>query len=103
MLNEKFDADSLLYSLSHFECNGHTVHMLTQQYLPPPVTGTVKSSLFVYAHSSPLSLAARLHPCRVNGSLYINNGWTFSRQTLYLLVPFQSLVPLLQSGAWTLM
>ena len=26
-LNAKFDADSLLYSLSHFECDGHTVHM----------------------------------------------------------------------------
>ena len=29
-LNAKFDADSLFYLLSHFECNGHTVHMLTQ-------------------------------------------------------------------------
>ena len=29
-LNAKFDADSLLYSLSHFECKGHTVHVLTQ-------------------------------------------------------------------------
>ena len=29
-LNTKFDADLLLYSLSHFECNGHTVHILTQ-------------------------------------------------------------------------
>ena len=28
--NAKFDADSLLYSLSHFEYDGHTVHMLTQ-------------------------------------------------------------------------
>ena len=35
-LNAKFDADSLLYSLSLFECHGHTVHMLTQGYLPPP-------------------------------------------------------------------
>ena len=33
--NTKFDADLLLYSLSHFECHGHTVHMLTQQRLPP--------------------------------------------------------------------
>ena len=37
-LNAKFDADSLLYSLSHFECNSHTVHMLTQQHPPPPLT-----------------------------------------------------------------
>ena len=29
-LNAKFDADSLLYLLSHFECDGHTVHMLPQ-------------------------------------------------------------------------
>ena len=26
-LNTKFDADSLVYLLSHFECDGHTVHM----------------------------------------------------------------------------
>ena len=35
-LNPKSDADSLLYLLSHFECNSHTVHMLPQQYLLPP-------------------------------------------------------------------
>ena len=29
-LNAKFDADLLLYMLSHFECDGHTGHMLTQ-------------------------------------------------------------------------
>ena len=29
-LNAKFGASSLLYALSHFECNGYTVHMLTQ-------------------------------------------------------------------------
>ena len=35
-LNVRFDADLLLYSLSHFECDGHTVHMLTQWCLHPP-------------------------------------------------------------------
>ena len=35
MLNAKFDGDLLIYSLSHFECDGHTVHMLTQRSLPP--------------------------------------------------------------------
>ena len=45
-LKAKFDADSLLYSLSHFECVGHTVHMLPQQCLLSPLTSTVKSSLF---------------------------------------------------------
>ena len=39
--NAKFDADSLLYLLSHFECHGHTLHMLTQWHLPPPLTSTV--------------------------------------------------------------
>ena len=48
---------------------------------PPPLTSTVKSSLFTHAHSSPLSLAARLHQCHLNCSRYINNGWTFSGQT----------------------
>ena len=62
----KFDADLLLYSLSHFEYNSHTVHMLTQQCLLPPLTSTVKSSLFTHVHFSPLSLAARLHRCHTN-------------------------------------
>ena len=81
-LNAKFDADSLPYLLSHFECNSHTAHMLTQRHLLPPLTSTVKSSLFTYAHSNPLSLAARLYRCYTNHSHYINNGWTFSGQTL---------------------
>ena len=37
-LNTKSNADSLLYSLSHFECDSHTVHMLTQWHLLPPLT-----------------------------------------------------------------
>ena len=83
-LHAKFDADSLLYLLSHFECNSHTVHMLTQQHLPPPLTTTVKSSLFTHGHSIPLFLADRLQGCHTNCSCYINHGWTFSRQTLYV-------------------
>ena len=68
----------------HFECDSHTVHMLTRWHSPTPWTGTVKSSLSTHAHSSPLSLAARLHQCHANHSRYINNGWTFSGQTLYI-------------------
>ena len=82
-LNVKFNADSLLYSLSHSECDSHTVHMLTQWHLLPPLTSTVKSSLFTYAYSSSLSLAVRLHRCHANHSCCINNGWTFSIQTSY--------------------
>ena len=81
----KFDADSLLYLLSHFECDSHTVHMLTQQHLPPPLTSTVKSSLFAHMHSSPHSLAARLPWCHTNHSCYINSGWTSSGQTSYII------------------
>ena len=79
-LNAKFDADSLPYLLSHFECDGHTVHMLTQQCPLPPLTSTVNLSLFTHAYSSPLSLAARLSWCCINCSCYIHNGWTFSGQ-----------------------
>ena len=75
-LNAKFDADSLLYSLSHFECHSHMLHMPTQQHLPPPLASTVKS-LFTHVCSNPLSLAARLHQFRTNHSNYINNGWIF--------------------------
>ena len=83
-LNTKFDADSLLHPVSHSEYNSHTVHMLTQQHLLPPLTSTVKSSFFMHVHSSPLSLAARLHWGHANHFCYINNGWTFSGQTLYV-------------------
>ena len=82
-LNRKFDADWLLYSLSHFECPGHTVHMHTQRHLLPPLTSAVKSSSFTHVHSSPLSLAARLHRCCANCSHCIDTGWAFPGQTSY--------------------
>ena len=80
-LNAKLDADSLLYSLSHFECDGHPVNMVTQQCLLPILTSRAKSSLFIHTHSRPLSWAASLHRYRENCSHYINNDWSFSRQT----------------------
>ena len=49
-LNAKLDADLLLYFLSHIECEGHAVYMLTQQCLLPPLTSTVKSLLFTRVH-----------------------------------------------------
>ena len=81
-LKAKFDADWLLYLLSHFECDGHTVHMLIQQCLLPSLTSTMKLSLFIHVHSSPLSLAARLHQCCAVCSLILTNGWTFSQADL---------------------
>ena len=79
--NGKFDADPLLYLLSHFEWESHTVHMLTQRCLLHPLTSTVKLSLFIHEHSSPFSLAARLYQCRANHSRYISDGWTSPGQT----------------------
>ena len=38
----------------HFECDSHTVHMLTQPHLPSPMTTTAKLSLCTHVHSSPL-------------------------------------------------
>ena len=38
--------------LAHFECDCHTVHMLTQWHLPPPMTSTVKPPLFIHTHPS---------------------------------------------------
>ena len=70
-LNSKFDADSLLYALSHFEWDSHTVHMLTQWCLLAPLKSRVKSSLFTHVHSCPLSLAARLHRCLANHAPYM--------------------------------
>ena len=73
--------------LTHFECDGHTAHMLTQQHLPAPLTSTVKLSLFTHVHSGPLSLPPGLHQCHANHSYYINNGWTFScRPCMYVNV-----------------
>ena len=81
-LHAKFDADSLLYSFSHFERDSYTVQILIQWCLPPPLNSTVKLSLFTHAHSSPPSLDARLHQCHSNCSCYINSGWTFSGKPL---------------------
>ena len=43
-LKAKSNADLLLYSLSHFECDSRTLHMLTQWCLPPTLTSTGNSS-----------------------------------------------------------
>ena len=76
----------------HVLCSTHSVILnamathYTQWRPLPPLTSTVKSSLFTHVPSSPLSLAARLHQCCTNCSHYINNGWTISGQTSYSIV-----------------
>ena len=54
-LNAKFDADSLLYLLSHFEHYGHTVHMLTHCVYHPHWLEQWShrcSCMFIPVHSS---------------------------------------------------
>ena len=85
----KCDADSLFYSLTRFECDGHKVHVLTQKGLLPQLTGTVKS-LVTHAPSSLLSLAARLHGCHANHS-HINNSWDFFWTDLIYIHPYPSI------------
>ena len=78
---------------SHFECDSYLVYMLTQWHLPPPLTSTVKSSLFIHVHSSPLSLAARLHWCCANCSCYVNRvAGLFPGQISYSLISWVSFI-----------
>ena len=80
------ECSSLMQNLIQIHCCTHSVILnvtatqytcsFSEIYHPPPVTSTVKSSLFTHAHSSPLSLAARLHHSYVNNSRFINNCWT---------------------------
>ena len=64
-LNTKCDGESLLYSLSHFECDSHTVHMLTQWSLPPLLTSTVRSSLFAHVQSTLLGCQVTSVLCKL--------------------------------------
>ena len=82
----------------HFECDSHTVHKLTEWHLPPPLTSIVMSSLFTHVHSSSLSLAARLHQCCAKCSHYINNGWTFSGHTSYIIFIYINITHYNQMG-----
>ena len=67
------ECSSLMQNLMQIQCSTCPVllnvtatqytYMLTLWHLQPPLTSTVKPSLFMHVHSSPLSLAARLHQC----------------------------------------
>ena len=75
--SKKFDADLLLCWLSHFKCDSHTVHMLTQWCLLPPLTSKV-----IIAHACIFQstlLGCQVIWCHANHSLYFD--WTFSIQT----------------------
>ena len=64
-----------------------TPYTCSQQCLPPPLTSTVKLSLFKHAHSSPLSLAARLHRCHANHSCILTMAVLFSGHTCRYIYP----------------
>ena len=78
----------MLYLISHFECDGHTVHMLTQWHLLPPLTSTVKLLLFTHLHSSPLSLTARLHDVAQTILVILTVAGLFLDRTLSLYVAY---------------
>ena len=83
-LNAKFGADSLLCWLSYFECDGHTVHVLTQWCLLPPWLvhwGRRHSHMHILVHSPWLPGYMDVAQTWANHSCCINNGWTFSKQT----------------------
>ena len=79
-LNAKFDADSLLFSLSPIECKAtQYTCSLSGIYCPHWLA---QWSCHCHAHCSPLSLAVRLYWHCTNCPQYVNNGRTFSRQTM---------------------
>ena len=82
----------LIAALSYFECDSHTVHMFTQCHLSPPLTSKVKLSLFTHAHSSSLSLAARLHGCHINHSVTLTMAGLFP-DSLYTQLLFVNSYP----------
>ena len=77
---------NLMQNLIQIHCSTHCLiewhsTLAHSKASTTPLTSTVKSSLFTRTHSSPLSLAVRLHWHCTNHSHYIKNGWNFSRQT----------------------
>ena len=80
-LKARFDADLLPYSLILNATATQYTRSFNGVYHRPPLTRAVTVSLFTHAHSSPLSLAARVHRCCAKSSHCINNGQTFSGQT----------------------
>ena len=76
-LNAKFDVDLLLCSLSHFECEAmQYVFSLNGIYCP--------LWLIQWSHGcSCMWILVHSPWCPTKRSHYINNGWTFSYQTIY--------------------
>ena len=84
------ECSSLTQNLMQILCSTHSVILnVTATQYTCSLKGVCHPHWLVqwshcwWLHSSPRSLAARLHWCCANHSHYINNGWTFSRQTSY--------------------
>ena len=75
---EWWDLTQNLMQICCSTCWVMLIAMATPWHLPPPLTSTLKLSLFTHVHSSLLSLAATLHQCCPNCFPYIKNGWTVS-------------------------
>ena len=85
-LNTKFDADLLLYSVILNATATQYTCSLNGIYCPHWLVLWSRHCSHMCIPVPSLWLAARLHQWSANHSLYINNGWTFSRQTLYVFL-----------------
>ena len=84
--NSKFDVDLLLYSVI-LSGRPHSAHAHSPALaFTAPLTSKYSEGGVVHtcAFQSTLPLAAWVRWCRTNGSLYVKNGGTFSRQTSYV-------------------
>ena len=81
------ECSSLMQNLTQIHCSTHSVisNVMATQYTRS-LNGVYRPHWLVqwscpcsltHAHSSPLSLAARLQGCHTNRSCCINNGWAF--------------------------
>ena len=93
------ESSSLTQNLMQIFCSTHSVilnvmatqytHSLNGMYCPHWLVHW--SCYLSCAHSSPLSLAARLHWRHPNHSHYINKGWIFPGQTLFYIYTHTSI------------
>ena len=74
------------------ECDGHTVHELSQRRLTA-VRLAPRESNFTDAREGLLWLAAKLHQVHATGSRDIQNGWIFSEQPSYTYTCISLYVP----------
>ena len=77
---EWWDLTQNLMQICCSTCWVMLIAMATPWHLPPPLTSTLKLSLFTHVHSSLLSLAARLHLCPQTILIILAMAGLLSRQ-----------------------